>query len=112
MSVRFAISEAGIRRSAVGPVISTKVRILPLAKGDDRRIKTGMSQYNPAALGRPAWNAGKRVGVKKLLNMVYKSTGILRAIQILHGHTKIENTGRYLGVDIEDALELAERTEI
>jgi site-specific recombinase XerC len=36
----------------------------------------------------------------------------LRAIQILLGHTKIENTVKYLGVDIEDALELADRTEI
>lgn len=44
--------------------------------------------------------------------MIYKATGNLRAIQILLGHTKVENTVRYLGVDIEDALLLAERTEI
>lgn len=45
-------------------------------------------------------------------SMIYKATGNLRAVQILLGHTKIENTVRYLGVDVEDALILAERTEI
>jgi site-specific recombinase XerC len=44
--------------------------------------------------------------------MIYKATGVLRAIQILLGHTKVENTVKYLGVDMEDALELAEHTEI
>ncbi|WP_263492600.1 MULTISPECIES: hypothetical protein [unclassified Mesorhizobium] len=44
--------------------------------------------------------------------MIDKATANLRAIQIVLGHTKIENTVRYLGVDIEDALLLAERTEI
>jgi site-specific recombinase XerC len=44
--------------------------------------------------------------------MIYTATGNLRAIQILPGHTKIENTVRYLGVDIENVLELAEHTGI
>jgi integrase len=45
-------------------------------------------------------------------SMIYKATGNIRAIQILLGRSKIENTVRYLGVDVEDALLLAERTEI
>jgi integrase len=45
-------------------------------------------------------------------SIIYKQTGNLRAVQILLGHTKIESTVRYLGVDIEDALALAEGTEI
>ena len=44
--------------------------------------------------------------------MIYRATGNIRGIQILLGHTKMENTVRYLGIDVEDALLLAERTEI
>jgi len=36
----------------------------------------------------------------------------LRAVPILPGHAKIESTVRQLGVDVEDALELAKRTEV
>lgn len=45
-------------------------------------------------------------------SIIYKQTGNLRAVQILLGHTKIESTVRYLGVDIEDALLLSEGTEV
>lgn len=45
-------------------------------------------------------------------SIIYKQTGNLRAVQILLGHTNIESTVRYLGVDVEDALTLSERTEI
>ncbi|KNY24317.1 tyrosine-type recombinase/integrase [Methylobacterium sp. ARG-1] len=45
-------------------------------------------------------------------SLIYKRTGNLRAVQILLCHTKIESTVRYLGVDVEDALTLAEGTEI
>ena len=45
-------------------------------------------------------------------SIIYKATGNLRAVQILLGHTKIESTVRYLGIDVEDALTLAESTEV
>lgn len=43
---------------------------------------------------------------------IYKQTGSLRAVQILLGHTKIEAAVRYQGVDVEDALMLAEGVEV
>jgi integrase len=44
--------------------------------------------------------------------IIYKRTKNLRAVQLLLGHTKLESTVRYLGVEVDDALEMAEYTEI
>jgi integrase len=45
-------------------------------------------------------------------SLIYHRTKNLRAIQLLLGHTKLESTVRYLGIEIDDALEMAEKTEL
>lgn len=44
--------------------------------------------------------------------LIYPRTKNLRAVQLLLGHTKLESTVRYLGVEVDDALEMAEQTEV
>ena len=45
-------------------------------------------------------------------SLIYRRTKNLRAVQLLLGHSKLESTVRYLGIEVEDALELAEQTEV
>jgi len=44
--------------------------------------------------------------------LIYRRTKNLRPVQILLGHTKLESTVRYLGIEVNDALEMAEQTEV
>ena len=44
--------------------------------------------------------------------LIYRRTRNLRAVQLLLGHTKLESTVRYLGIEVDDALEMAEQTEV
>ena len=46
------------------------------------------------------------------VSLLYKKTGNLRAPQLLLGHTKLESTVRYLGIEVDDALELSETLEL
>lgn len=45
-------------------------------------------------------------------SLIYCRTKNLRAVQLLLGHTKLESTVRYLGIEVDDALEMAEKTEV
>jgi integrase len=43
---------------------------------------------------------------------IYRKTGNLRAVQLLLGHTKLESTVRYLGIEVDDALNMAEQVDL
>jgi hypothetical protein len=45
-------------------------------------------------------------------SQIYRKTGNLRAVQLLLGHTKLESTVRYLGIEVDDALNMAEQIEL
>ena len=44
--------------------------------------------------------------------LVYRRTKNLRAVQLLLGHTKLESTVRYLGIEVDDAVDISEQTEV
>lgn len=79
--------------------LSTR-QYIRLVKGWIRRIG-----LEPAAYGSHSLRRTK-------VALLYRKTGNLRACQLLLGHSKLENTARYLGVELDDALELSERLEI
>jgi integrase len=123
--VQFEITEQ--TREAVGRWLEKK----DLHKGEplfpsriDRRRPMTTRQYARLlafwlrAIGLDHWTtAHTHYGVPKPLrrtkaSMIYRRTGNLRAVQLLLGHTKIESTVRYLGIDVDDALLIAEQVEI
>jgi integrase len=65
-----------------------------------------------ARIGLEAADYGTHSLRRTKVSMLYRKTGNLRACQLLLGHTKLESTVRYLGVELDDALELSEALEI
>ena len=64
-----------------------------------------MVGLDPAAYGTHSMRRTKAT-------LIYRRTKNLRAVQLLLGHTRLESTVRYLGVEVDDALEMSEQTEI
>ena len=57
-------------------------------------------------------NYGTHTMRRTKASLIYRRTKNLRAVQLLLGHTKLESTVRYLGIEVDDALEMAEQTEV
>lgn len=117
--VRFELTE--VTRQALDDYLRISARkpgqcLFPGRGGPDRHLTT--RQYARLV---SQWISG--VGLDPLkyathsmrrtkATLIYRRTGNLRAVQLLLGHTKIESTVRYLGVEIDDALEIAEKIEV
>jgi integrase len=65
-----------------------------------------------ASFGLDSKLSGTRSLRRTKAMLIYRSTGNLRAVQLLLGHTKIESTVRYLGVEVDDALAIAEQIDV
>ena len=64
-----------------------------------------MIDLNPSAYGTHSLRRTK-------VALIYKKTGNLRACQLLLGHGKLESTVRYLGIEVDDALEISEQIDL
>lgn len=65
-----------------------------------------------SSIGLEPGSYGKHSMRRTKVAQIYRKTGNLRAVQLLLGHTKMDSTVRYLGVELEDALAISEAVEI
>ncbi len=65
-----------------------------------------------AGIGLDPRNYGTHSLRRTKVALIYRKTGNLRAVQLLLGHAKVDSTVRYLGVELEDALSIAEQIDI
>ncbi|MEM4987527.1 tyrosine-type recombinase/integrase [Collimonas sp. H4R21] len=65
-----------------------------------------------SAIGLDSTIYGTHTMRRTKATLIYRRTKNLRAVQLLLGHTKLESTVRYLGIEVDDALEISEQTEI
>ena len=63
-------------------------------------------------IGLDTSNYGTHTMRRTKASLIYHRTKNLRAVQLLLGHTRLESTVRYLGIEVDDALEMAEQTEV
>jgi integrase len=116
--VKFELTEQ--TRQAIDDYLQTAGRKLgePLFRGRDTRRSLTTRQYARllsqwvASIGLDPSLYGTHSLRRTKATLIYKRTGNLRAVQLLLGHTKIESTVRYLGIEVDDALAIAEQIDV
>ena len=133
----YAIDRASVRQRKTGRPVRFELTESTRQALDDYLRMTGRSpgQYLFPGRGSPDWHLTTRqyarlvarwisgIGLDPLkyathsmrrtkATLIYRRTGNLRAVQLLLGHLRIESTVRYLGVEVDDALEIAEKIDV
>ena len=96
--------------------LSQKDWLFPSRNGREKHLTT--RQYARlvgewiAGIGLPVNEYGTHSMRRTKASLIYRKTGNLRAVQLLLGHSKMDSTVRYLGIDVDDALEIAENVDI
>ena len=118
-SIRFELTEQ--TRQAVDDYIKAAGKkpgqFLFSGRGDNNRCMT-TRQYTRlvsswvATIGLDPHFFGTHSLRRTKATLIYRRTGNLRAVQLLLGHTKIESTVRYLGIEVDDALAIAEQVDV
>ncbi len=117
--VRFELTEQ--TRQAIDDYMKAADRkpgelLFPSRRNRDRCIST--RQYSRlvsewiASIGLDANRFGTHSLRRTKATLIYRRTGNLRAVQLLLGHRKIESTVRYLGIEVDDALAIAEQVDV
>ena len=108
---RRAIMDWIIRRGLTREDYLFPSRRQPLAHLSTRQYARMVKRW-VASAGLPPSDYGTHSMRRTKPTLIYRRTHNLRAIQLLLGHTKLESTVRYLGIEVEDALALSEETEV
>ena len=117
--VKFEITEH--TRQAIDDYLKTKEKkpgdfLFIGRRGPNRNLTT--RQYARlvsewiSGIGLDASQFGTHSLRRTKATLIYRRTGNLRAVQLLLGHTKVESTVRYLGVEVDDALDIAEKVDV
>ena len=132
-----ALDRATVRQKKTGRPVKFEITEQTRAAIDDYLAETGRTPGDPLFAGRgregrslttrqyarllSEWISAigldpRSFGTHSLrrtkATLIYRRTGNLRAVQLLLGHTKIESTVRYLGIEVDDALAISEKIDI